>query len=924
MRLILAFSIMLNVLCSFAQPTSWTASGIGGGGSLFAPSISPTDPDNIYIQCDMSEVFHTQDAGLTWQAEPFYSLLSTGGLHRVEFTSDPNILYTVNYVFNDDLKVPVKSTNGGASWQPLTADPTEGDVWFISADPESSNRLLLSSYEALYFSNDGGATFSLVYDNASDFHIAGVFWDGNNIYVGTQIGLVLSVNGGNSFSLDPNNGIPAGSGFMSFTGSKSNGTTRLMGTIADQADLYPGVNAQDIDIYQSIIRRDFGSGNWTTAVNGIDTDHKLFYITSARNNADVFYSGGTDPNTSYPIIYKTDDGGTSWAQVFLTVNNQNIATGYSGYQGDEDWWFGEIVFGIAVAPNDANTVIYTDFGFAHISQDGGDNWRQAYVSSADQNPAGSPTPKGRSYASNGLENTSCWNLHWSANNANHLYASYTDITGVQSSDGGSKWSFGYNGINSNTIYQVIEDPTNGTLYAATSSIHDLYQSTYLTDARIDGGNGAVMYSQDGGSTWNTLHDFGHPVIWLALDPNNNNRLYASVVNSTEGGIYRSDDVNLLSSSSWLKTTSPPRTEGHPYNLQVLNDGTVVSSWSGRRTSNFTSSSGIFISSDQGSNWTDVSDPNMYYWTKDITIDPNDEAQNTWYVGVFSGWGGPANDKGGLYKTTDRGSSWTKIWDSYRVESCTVDPLDADALYASTESEGLWYSSNGTSAAPTFAQQNAYHFMHPLRIVFNPHNLNEVWVTSFGNGLQKGYVERGPLAVNVLSFSGMVADQYNQIQWALPQDNSILRVSLESATNGKSFKEIYRSTSANRNTFIFRDFQAAEKEYYRVKILLNSGEVYYSRLLFIQRKTEAGHQFFCYPNPARDVLYINANQLTTAPQSLTIIDAYGKEYKKIQVGRSIHDSPITIPVNDLPPGMYLIHSQAMHSAPMISRFIKTAD
>ena len=30
---------------------------------------------------------------------------------------------------------------------------------------------------------------------------------------------------------------------------------------------------------------------------------------------------------------------------------------------------------------------------------------------------------------------------------------------------------------------------------------------------------------------------------------------------------------------------------------------------------------------------------MYYWTKDIVIDPNDASQNTWYAGVFSGWGG---------------------------------------------------------------------------------------------------------------------------------------------------------------------------------------------------------------------------------------------------------------------------------------------
>jgi hypothetical protein len=51
---------------------------------------------------------------------------------------------------------------------------------------------------------------------------------------------------------------------------------------------------------------------------------------------------------------------------------------------------------------------------------------------------------------------------------------------------------------------------------------------------------------------------------------------------------------------------------------------------------------------------------MYYWTKDIVVDPNDPAQNTWYAGVFSGWGGAPNGKGGLCRTINRGVSWTKL------------------------------------------------------------------------------------------------------------------------------------------------------------------------------------------------------------------------------------------------------------------------
>jgi hypothetical protein len=194
------------------------------------------------------------------------------------------------------------------------------------------------------------------------------------------------------------------------------------------------------------------------------------------------------------------------------------------------------------------------------------------------------------------------------------------------------------------------------------------------------------------------------------------------------------------------TTSPPRTEGHPYTLNVLNDGTVVSSWSGRRTNNFTASSGVFVSTNDGVSWQDVSmDDEMYYWTKDVVIDPNDATQNTWYAAVHSGWGGLANDKGGLYKTTDRGLNWNLVFDSYRVESAGIHPQNPSIVYATTESDGLWYSENATEANPSFTQLMSYDFQHPMRVFFHPQNANEVWITSFGNGMKVGHTEVSEVA-----------------------------------------------------------------------------------------------------------------------------------------------------------------------------------
>ena len=115
----------------------------------------------------------------------------------------------------------------------------------------------------------------------------------------------------------------------------------------------------------------------------------------------------------------------------------------------------------------------------------------------------------------------------------------------------------------------------------------------------------------------------------------------------------------------------------------------------RESSGTIKKAGCFIYDPTANSWTDVTDPGMKYWTKDIVVDPNDATQNTWYVGVFSGWGGPPNGLGGLYKTTNRGTSWTKLTGSTldRVTSCTFNPSNANQIFLTTETQGLWMSSN---------------------------------------------------------------------------------------------------------------------------------------------------------------------------------------------------------------------------------------
>ncbi|MBL7930452.1 MAG: T9SS type A sorting domain-containing protein, partial [Bacteroidia bacterium] len=699
-------------------------------------------------------------------------------------TSTQGLLYSVTYA--NDMVIPVKSTDNGATWSALPGNPDNSEeTYSIDVDYNNPNRVIISYYGEIYFSNNGGTSFTSIHtaSGGSGNVVGGVFFDGNNIYIGTNDGVLVSTNGGSSFAIASITGLPGSERIWSFAGAKTGTTTRFFCITADVGDIYVGVVGSDYyNFAKGVYAVDYGSGNWTSKLNGINTsvDFPMF-VGMAGNCIDTVYLAGSNSN-GVPDILKTTNGGTSWTHIFNSTNNQNVFTGWSGQGGDRSWGYGECPFGLAVAPNNVSRVIFGDFGFVHKTSDGGTSWVQAYVNPSGQHNAGSNTPVNQSYQSCGLENTTCWQLHWTS--ATNMFACFSDIRGIRSIDSGNSWSFNYTGHLANSMYRIVEHPTNGILFAGTSNIHDMYQSTRLQDAILDANdaNGKIIYSTNGGQTWQNLKTFNHPVFWIALDPNNPNRAYASVIHynggSGIGGVYMTNDLQNLASASWTLLPDPPRTEKHPASIAVLKDGKMVCTYSGRRNSSgvFQASSGVFIYDPSTNNWSDVSHIGMYYWTKDIVIDPNDPTQNTWYVGVFSGWGGAPNGLGGLYKTTNRGTSWTKLTSAStidRVTSCSFNPNDPDEIYMTTEANGLWISSNINATNPIFSQVTSYPFQQPERVFFNPHNSNEIWVTSFGNGIKMGTVSTGTVTTFLKTF-----DDGNESEFILFPNPAVDKIKLK--------------------------------------------------------------------------------------------------------------------------------------------------
>lgn len=735
--------------------TSWEARGPGGGGALFGPSINPNNPNEIYIASDLSQVFHSNDGGATWRDVDFRQLQG-GPFARVSFTNDPNIVYALDgtSIGGSNAYRVTRSTDAGQHWT-RTTDPTEsGDLIKLVVDPAHPNRLMVTNYQQMWVSQDGGQTFDVKFATTAvtGFRISGAFFDGDSIYLGTNQGLLVSQDGGQSFAMSSIR-VPTGEAILSFAGAKQEGVTRFIAVTGQIGNVEPLFAANDYGTFSHVYRMDLGDTGWTQfggtfavpSLNGDVTEAFPVFVQMVPDNIHVAYLAGGS-YAAGPVVFKTTDGGQSWNSVFQTPGNQNIATGWAGVGGAKNWYFGENAMGFTVSPTNPDQVIVTDFGFAHMTTDGGQTWRSLSVNPADLNSVGTIIDPNHPTRSSGLDNTSTWHLGWT--DPLHVFGAYTDISGSISADGGQSWSLGYSGLSLNSVYRLAVHPTTGVMYAATSSEHDLYETTHLTDSRIDGGTGRVLFSANGGAAWNVLHDFGHPVSWVELDPNNSNRLYASVVQgqggtSSVGGIWVSDNIQLGTASTWRKLANPPRTQGHPLSIHVLNDGTLVATYSARiserGTLGFTASSGVFVSTNGGRSWLDRSQVGMKYFTKDLTVDPNDPTQKTWYVGVWNGYGNAPTDVGGLYRTTDRGVTWTRIFSGAgRVSSATVNPTNPNELYLTTEEDGLWLTENLRDAQPTFTQDPAYPFKHPQRVVFNPFNSDEVWVTSFGSGFQVGH------------------------------------------------------------------------------------------------------------------------------------------------------------------------------------------
>ncbi|MBN1646799.1 MAG: hypothetical protein JW874_02085, partial [Spirochaetales bacterium] len=242
---------------------SWQSRGIGGGGGLFCPSISPHNGNIIYMPTDMSAVYQTVDGGAQWETI-HYKNLRGGSNSIVRFTSDPAVLYAVNIDDQTGDQIYLKkTTDQGQSWQTL---PFGDTVWYMECDPGSTDRLIATTWDDFLFSSDGGESFSPLNAGGIDLTgcvLAGSLWNGDSIFIAYNSGILFSSDGGETFSHPAVGGIPSDEAIISLAAAKEGNTVRFVALThaADEVYARSSVNSDVIWNFRSIYRLDF-TGSW--------------------------------------------------------------------------------------------------------------------------------------------------------------------------------------------------------------------------------------------------------------------------------------------------------------------------------------------------------------------------------------------------------------------------------------------------------------------------------------------------------------------------------------------------------------------------------------------------------------------------------------------------------------------------------------
>lgn len=170
----------------------------------------------------------------------------------------------------------------------------------------------------------------------------------------------------------------------------------------------------------------------------------------------------------------------------------------------------------------------------------------------------------------------------------------------------------------------------------------------------------------------------------------------------------------------------------------------------------------------------------------------------------------------------------------------------------------------------------------------------------------------PLPVEMINFVGENSGNFNVLNWSTASEFHNSHFDIERSVDGQSFSKIGEvkgiGTSMELNSYRFVDSDLKENMYYyRLKQVDVDGAYKYSNTIAIATTGENHFKVVStYPNPAKDVFYIDIFMDQDDEIQLSLIESNGKvvysENKQFNKG----NNHISVPVSEFAQGMYMLN------------------
>ena len=725
----LALGLLLVATAFAVRPGDFKVLGPGGGGAMFNPTISPHDSNTVLISCDMTGAYITHDGGQSWR------MFNLRGVVRF-FVFDPidaKVMYaqatglwrstdagdTWNLVYPKPSKIKAIVMRSDHADENLVTDPDPlGMISALAIDPGNSKILYAAAGEknrpSLFISRDWGETWS---QQDALPEIPRRIWvdskspkDARTLYFGGQQSIAIKNKAGLH-----NSPAPESITFTSISAGFASGS---------DPTIY-GVSQQGI-----FVSKDGGAHWQRSSLPG--SGAKVRAVAASRQHGKVAYVSYSDlslDGKTWIGVAKTENGGESWQLVWKEAGAPaaNVHDAWITPRFGVTW--GENPLELGVADQDPNLAYGTDLGRTMKTTDGGASWWAAYSRKATSGE----------WISTGLDVTNAYGIHFDPFDSDRQFITYTDIGLFRSEDAGASWQSSTAGVPAewvNTTYWLAFDPkVRGRMWSVNSYTHDLPRPKMWRHQDPADYKGGVCVSDDGGKTWKKSNAGMDETAatHILLDPNSPSEARVLYVAGFGRGVYKSSDGG----KSWsLKNHGITQPQPFAWRLSLASDGTlyvVIARRSEDGSIGNSKDGALYRSKDGAEHWEAVALPSGVNGPNALTVDP--KSSQRLYLSAWARASGTHGDGSGIFLSENGGGSWRQIFDGDRhVYDVTIDPNDANILYASGFESSAWRSGD---RGEHWSRIPGFNFKWGYRVIPDPADRNKIYVSTFGGSVWHG-------------------------------------------------------------------------------------------------------------------------------------------------------------------------------------------